>query len=309
MKRKTATKVASEGAGIPLLEYLAARFTYFGREEWMRQIDGGRVSVNGRLAGMLEPLSEGDLVSFDVSAFREPPVDSSVEIVMEDEDFLVVDKSGSLPCHPGGRFFEHSLWFILRQRYGAIHIATRLDRETSGLVLACKSPRAARLAQEMLSSGRLEKRYLALVHGCFPESVEACGYLSMDEDSAIRKKRKYFEEGASGPGPGREACETKFQLVERRESQGGALSLVKAFPLTGRTHQIRATLFSLGYPLVGDKLYGLDEGLFLRFASGTLSPEDRSLLILPAQALHCAELRFFNSAGLPVVALSRPPWL
>ena len=111
---------------------------------------------------------------------------------MEDEDFLIVDKSGNLPCHPSGRYFEHSLWYLLREAYGETRIATRLDRETSGLVLACRSSASAAFAQRALPDGRIEKDYLALVHGVFPDSLSAEGCLTADEGSLVRKKRRYY---------------------------------------------------------------------------------------------------------------------
>ncbi len=308
MDRKTASKVSRDRAGSTLIDFLVSRFTYLGREGWERQIDEGRISVNDESVEASRTLVEGDSVGFDSSGIEEPEVDSSIGIVFEDEDFLIVEKNGSLPCHPGGRFFKNSLWFILTERYGAAHIATRLDRETSGLVLVCKSPESARLAQLRQASGLLDKTYLALVHGSFPCHVSARGYLATDEGSAIRKKRRYFDRARpSGLDEG-ESCETGFELVRTMDSGAGSISLVRAKPVTGRTHQIRATLLGLGFPLVGDKLYGLDEGYFLKFAKGKLEAEDWSRLMLPNQALHCAELRFPGADGLAIAARSEPCW-
>jgi 23S rRNA-/tRNA-specific pseudouridylate synthase len=86
----------------------------------------------------------------------------------------------------------------------------------------------------------------------------------------------------------------------------GDLSLVRASLVTGRTHQIRATLCSLGFHVVGDKLYGLDEGFFLRFVEGTLSGDDRKRLRLDHQALHAERLEFTDRNG-ELVELESPP--
>jgi RluA family pseudouridine synthase len=306
MKRKSATLVAMDGAGSSLLAYLALRFTYLGSGEWREQLREGRLRVNGAVSAEDRILASGDLVDFDASGIVEPEVDGRIGIVYEDADFLIADKGGSLPCHPGGRFFEHSLWFILRERYGSVHIATRLDRETSGLVLVCRKPAAAAFAASALARGVMEKSYVAMVHGSFPERLEARGFLVKDRSSLIRKKRRLVLE--PGPGEDAEACATSFELISRCAHRAGEISMLHARPATGRTHQIRASLFSLGFPLVGDKLYGLDEGFFLRFAAGRLDEEDRERLILPCQALHCASLGFESPSGQRIQATSEPRW-
>jgi len=302
--------VAAGESGSSLLEYLGRRFTYLRRGEWLDQIAAGNLSVNGALGLEGQVLEAGDLVAFDSSAYVEPELEleATIRRVWEDVDFLIVDKKGSLPCHPGGSFFKRSLWYLLREAYGSVHIATRLDRETSGLVLVCKSPEAARFAQGLLSSGSMQKSYLVLVHGHFPDRLAARGYLTKDESSLVRKKRRFVQGELPVGSASTESCETDFELMGSLDGTGGDFSLVLARPRTGRTHQIRASLFSLGYPVVGDKLYGRDEGLFLRLAAGALDEEDSSLLILPNQALHCCALAFISPAGLPIMASSLPEW-
>jgi 23S rRNA pseudouridine955/2504/2580 synthase/23S rRNA pseudouridine1911/1915/1917 synthase len=312
MERKPSAKVLANDSGRTVLDWLSSRFTYFSRQSWLAMLGEGRVKVDGIIAAADRTLRASETVAFSPPPIDEPPIDARCSIVFEDEDYLIVDKSANLPCHPGGRYFEHSLQRLLQTEYGELRIATRLDRETSGLVLACKSAESAAYIQSLQMGGGLEKTYLALVHGRFPGNLEAKGFLTVDTGSAVRKKRRFIS-GAERPEVDkREACWTSFDLVATVDAREPApkshFSLVKARPRTGRTHQIRASLLSLGYPIVGDKLYGLDEGCFLRFAEGLISEEDLSRLILPSQALHCAALYFRSSSGKAVTASSSPTW-
>lgn len=308
MQRRIESRIGREATGAGLLGWLAGRFSYLDEGTWAGEIAAGRLRLNGREAAPDARLEAGDLVAYLPLEEEEPEVDSGYRIVHEDADFLVVDKPPLLPCHPGGRFFEHSLWFLLRERHDFLHIATRLDRETSGLVLVCLNKGSTRHIARLQGEGRLGKRYLALVHGLFPERLEAKGFLGPDTASAVRKRRRFFPSPAGEGGVGLESCATGFRRLLAAESlafpgrgeREGPFSLVEALPSSGRTHQIRASLSSLGFPLVGDKLYGLDPSLFLRFAAGDLGPEDEERLILPYQALHCGALEFEDAEGRPL---------
>jgi RluA family pseudouridine synthase len=313
MKRKPFVRVRAADTGKSLLDYLAARFTYLSSEEWRLMLAEGRVRVDLEQAQADRLLEEGDCLSFDPPETEEPPVDERIAVVYEDEHYLIVNKSGSLPCHPGGRFFEHTLWRVLIDRYGEeagreLRIATRLDRETSGLVLVCKGAAAARFASSALAGHAIRKEYLAMVHGLFPERAEAEGRLIRDEKSLVRKKRAFVASSGEEAHSDGESCSTSFELISGAVLQEGAFSLLRALPRTGRTHQIRASLLGLGFPVVGDKLYGLDEGCFLRFAEGALNGKDLSRLILPNQALHCAALSFEDAEGRRVAARAEPSW-
>jgi 23S rRNA pseudouridine955/2504/2580 synthase/23S rRNA pseudouridine1911/1915/1917 synthase len=217
-----------------------------------------------------------------------------------------------LPIHPGGRFFAHTLWYLLTRDIGKVHIATRLDRETSGLVLAAKDAGTARYLQEQQGLGAIHKTYLALVHGCFPAGPKiANGWLIPDLESVVRKKRRFVSSTAledPGLGPGTESCKTVFATQGSWLAEDGERSRVEARLLTGRTHQIRASLLSLGYPVVGDKLYGLDERFFLRFLENSLTDTDLTRLVLPYQALHCGKLEFLDPDGVRLAFSTPAPW-
>lgn len=284
-RRIAETTVEPDSSGVRLDFYLQKRFSYRSRTEWQKSIAEGEILLNGRQSKPSRRLQAGERIAFLPRILEEPPVDASFEVLEETPDYLIVSKSGNLPCHPAGVFFHHTLWYALRKEFGEkIHIATRLDRETSGVVLAARNSRTAAEFTRALSSQQVHKRYLAIVYGTFPEEYRADGYLSSDPSAAVRKKRRFTEEIP----PDGERAETLFRCLSSRNN----FSLVEAVPRTGRLHQIRATLCSLGFPLVGDKLYGPDETLFTRFLSDSLTEADRARLLLPRQALHAASLRF-----------------
>lgn len=315
MKRRAETRISEAEAGRELLPWLVERFTYLDDSGWRRMIEEGRLRLDGQAADAGSILEAGALLRFEAPPLEEPPVDARFRVVHEEEALLVVDKPGDLPCHPGGRYFNHSLWALLRPRWPEARIVTRLDRETSGLVLvALGAAEAARLGA-LSAEGRIRKDYLALVRGAFPEKLAAAGWLVPDRESRIRKRRR-FQPGEAGakPEPEAEACSTMLRLIGAREVAGfGRLSLVAARLETGRTHQIRATLSSLGFPLLGDLVYGEDEGAFLRFieegekgSTGARVPREGGLGFA-RQALHAWRLELPRKEGGALILAAPPP--
>ncbi len=308
--RRTQIRLPAEADGMPAELWLAQRFTYLDLEAWREELMAGRLFHGEEALGPGDKLRAGAQLKWEAPPIEEPPVNPSWRVAYEDEEILVIDKPAGLPCHPGGRFFSHTLWAMLKEKYGDIHLISRLDRETSGLLLAAKTREAARRYSEMAAKGLIEKRYLVLVHGSFPRGeCAARGWLVPDASSAMRKKRAFVAESAlrgngaqaERPPEGAESCETRFICL----GQEGGFSFLLARPVTGRTHQIRASLFSLGYPVVGDKLYGLDDTLFDRFARGVLTQEDEARLVLPHQALHSFSITMRRGLGIE----APPPWI
>jgi 23S rRNA-/tRNA-specific pseudouridylate synthase len=323
-------RIPAERAGAPLADFLAARFALHSRDRWADEIRAGRVRLNRQAADPEQPVAAGDGLEYHADHIEEPPVRTDVARLFEDRDILVLNKPANLPCHPGGIYFRHTLWFLLRRdfRLASPIFVNRLDRETSGVTLVAKTLDAGRRCQQQIAAGRMEKRYLALVEGDFPDTLLAAGYLVADERPPIRKRRLFVPAAPQEPEPtvpapaekwyakfvqpthrpppppGAKAewAETAFRLLDR----AGPVSEIEARPATGRLHQIRAMLHALGYPVVGDKLYGPDPAIFVRFCDGTLSEADRRLLRLERQALHATSLRFRHPANGRSVEFTAP---
>ena len=294
MTREMNFTIREKDAGKTLTAFMVARFTYHTEVEWARLIAEGRVRVNGYATVPEVLLRTDDVVRYDASDIPEPPVDEAFSVVSDDPLLLVVDKSGNLPCHPGGRYFNHTLWALLKTRCGLADpiLVNRIDRETSGLVMIGKTPEAAQNLWKQFVAHKVAKQYTVFVEGEFPERLEAAGWLSADPASVIRKKRRFTQAEAVSIPPDKESewAETLFERV--RVCNG--FSVVNVRPRTGRLHQIRATLLSLGYPVVGDKLYGLDERWFIKFCEDSLTQDDRARLRMRRQALHAGSLKFIH---------------
>ena len=221
--------------------------------------------------------------------------DHDFAIVAESDDFIVVEKPPFLLVHPTKPSSARTLWGELKQLLafevangGQVSIVNRLDRETSGLVLVAKNAAAARRFGLLMQEQRIAKEYLAIVWG-WPEwethSVDApLARQGAHVPSAIWLKQMIHPSGA----PAR----TDFRVEERftRGVNGEGFAIIRAFPHTGRTHQIRVHLASLGHPIVGDKIYGPDERLYLEFIETGWTPELKRQLLLPRHALHSAAL-------------------
>jgi 23S rRNA pseudouridine1911/1915/1917 synthase len=286
MQRVVKTRIPPGTPPLSLLSYLENRFTYHSRDDWHEMVDQHRMLINGIPAKANMEVEAGDTLEYrpDFDQHPEPDVDTNIEILYEDEYLLAVDKPSNLPCHPAGIYFQNTLWAILKERLDQEpYLVHRLDRETSGIVLVAKSPEIARTLQKTFQDQLARKSYLVLVEGKTPLSFMAEGAIATDTNSAVRKKRCFTPLNTGEKVPeNAQYCKTRFRSLEHHNG----LSLLLAQPHTGRLHQIRATLHSLGYPVVGDKIYGRDETMFIRFIENRLTGSDRNRLRMDHQALH-----------------------
>jgi 23S rRNA pseudouridine1911/1915/1917 synthase len=214
-------------------------------------------------------------------------------VIDESDDWIVVDKPAPLIVHPANNKPEPTLLGGLEQllayevQNGAsLGIVTRLDRETSGIVLISKHKEAARELGRIFERRQAEKRYLAIVHG-WPE---------MDSWECAEP---IISAGELGPSEiwvrqvvspqGRE-CFTRFVVEERFERRGLRFTRIRCLPETGRMHQIRVHLAASGFPILGDKLYSGNGSEYLQWMDTGWTTELQNQLILHRHALHAASL-------------------
>ena len=215
------------------------------------------------------------------------PAELKTWIIHEDEDLLVVNKSGEVVCHPSKFGPTSSLVGSAREYTGldTVHLVFRLDRETSGVVVMAKNPATASRLQKAMQTRHVGKRYLTLLTGERSEEILVDQPLGQDIDSPVHVKDHVRPDGKT--------AQTRFiPLITR-----GGFTACEVRPKTGRKHQIRAHAQWMGNPVVGDKIYGPDPRLFLQFVDEGWTEELQAKLLIRRQALHCAEIDL-RPAGL-----------
>lgn len=213
-------------------------------------------------------------------------------IVYEDERLLVVNKPGDVVCHPSKAGPWSSLVGALREyaKLPTVHLVFRLDRETSGIVVLTKDAGMASRLQVAMQQRNIGKTYLAILTGELSCAAVVDEPLGDDITSPV------FVKSAVVPLGQGQAAVTHFFPV----AAAGGFTLVRVNTLTGRKHQIRAHAQWLGHWIVGDKIYGPDSRLYLEFIDRGWTAALAERLLLPRQALHCAEIDL-RPAGLPHV--------
>ncbi len=277
--------------GLNIREVLAARLGYSSNLIKKLKFSEGGITVNGNFVTVRYVLQRGDVLSLavedkesDVSPYT-IPCDLPLEVIFEDDWVTAVNKPPDMPAHPSLGHKLDTVANALAHRYGdkpyVFRPVNRLDRDTSGCMLTANSKAASYKMYRAMTEGRIRKRYLAVLSGV-PEEKEGRieTYMRRTEDSIIKR----METAADDP-EGKIAV-TEYKVLYCSDD----FSIVEAYPITGRTHQLRVQFAGIGCPIAGDTLYG------------EASPH------IGRQALHCIATTFPHPAdGRPVTVTAPLP--
>ena len=220
------------------------------------------------------------------------PTDTLFEIIEETADFLVVNKTGDLVCHPTKGDAYSSLIGRLRLYYAnqpnvKPSFVNRLDRETSGVVLIAKHPVAHKTLQRQFDQRRVSKRYLAIVEGIPATDGGTIDQpIGREPGSVVIIKQAVIPDGMPSV--------THWKKL----GEGTGVTLLEVQPETGRLHQIRVHLSSIGHPIVGDKIYGPDPLFYLEFAKNGWNHMLEKRLKTRRQMLHAVEMGISDETGI-----------
>jgi 23S rRNA pseudouridine1911/1915/1917 synthase len=294
--------VAADDAGKRLDQFLALRLESVSRARVQEMIAEGKVLVNDAVAKASLKLRGGERLRVLGGAQRAPlkavAEEIPLDIVYEDDDLAVINKPAGMMVHAGagetddarnrGTLVNALLHYLGslssvggELRPGIVH---RLDKETSGLIVVAKNDEAHRKLAAQFARREVKKTYVALVHGSVKaERGTISKSISRDPVRRIRMTTRL-----SG---GREAI-THYRVVRRLDSTFGKFSLLEVRIDTGRTHQIRVHMASLGHAVVGDALYGAPREIHATPAKKKRTSPPADALSLPRNFLHSAELVF-----------------
>lgn len=314
---EVAKRVVSDAeAGWRLDLFLAAKFPQYSRVLLRKAIQAENgVDVDGKHGKPSFRLKPGSIVSFRlVEPPRESPIpeDIPLDVLYEDDDLAVVNKPSNMVVHPSRGHWSGTLVSALAYRFagqlssnrgparpGIVH---RLDRDTSGAIIVAKNDVAHAHLAALFEEKRIQKEYFAI----------ALGGINVDRevvDLPIGHHPKYRVKMAIAPDdPEAKPAKTFFEVVERFRG----FSTVRCMPKTGRTHQIRLHLLSLGCPILCDKLYGgrstlTREELAGQYDRSPKGDENReSTILLARQALHARKITFEHPTTGKILEIEAP---
>ena len=251
------------------------------QKEAQRYISKGRLIIDGepmvKTAGEIE--GDVELIYFE-------PITKGLKPNSVFEEFVVFDKPSGVLIHPQNRKTPYSLIDELKYQFGRdANIAHRIDQETSGLVLCAKNKNSEKDLKMMFEQRKMQKKYLAFVHGEFKEAMTITAPLlrRQDESAIVRMVVKVHEDGKA----------SKTDIKPLKYFTDKDMTLVECSPHTGRQHQIRVHLFHMKHPIAGDPIYGQTEEDIVKFLDKELDAKERVAKSGASRLLlHASELEF-----------------
>ncbi len=242
---------------------------------WLKQHPGS-VRLNGEEALFYFPLKDGDLLEISLEEEHPSenivPVDLPIHIIYEDEDLMVIDKSADMPVHPSIGNYENTLanaaaWYFHRQDIPFVfRCINRLDRDTTGLLILAKHMLSGAILSDQMKKRAIHRTYLAITEGKTDPAGTIDSPIGRTDQSLILRQVDH-ENGDSACTHYLQKCwHPKTFYPETLPVPQDGLSLVQLQLETGRTHQIRVHMTSIGHPLIGDTLYNPETALMNRQA-------------------------------------------
>jgi 23S rRNA pseudouridine1911/1915/1917 synthase len=241
------TIIGGEQQGRTVLAHLASLYPHSSKEAWQEKLDSGEVSLNGIVASGGEVVSSGQALVWERPPWIEPDAPQHFEVLFDDAHLLAVNKPSGLPTLPGGGFMQNTLLRLVQKQFPGANPVHRLGRATSGIVLFAKTPQAAAELFANWNTSRIQKIYRALAQGVAAqdayEIVTAIGLVPHPRIGSV------WAANASG-----KASKSLAKVISRTATT----TIFEVSLYSGRPHQIRIHLASIGHPLLGDPLYGCD---------------------------------------------------
>lgn len=272
--------------------YIASRLQDYSRTFIQGLINNGKIKVSGRVIKNSYEIKKGDLISIELPEIKADEIEPeaiTLDVIYEDDHLLIINKPPDMVVHPARGHAKGTLVNAItyhcnqlsgvngKLRPGIVH---RLDRDTSGIIIVAKTDHAHKEIARQFEQREIKKEYIAVVGG---EVAFDSDVIKLPIGRHYHSKKKEGVRYDIG-----KLSISRYEVVERYRGY----TVLKVFPETGRTHQIRVHMRHIGYPIVADSLYGRKDSLFLSDLLGKDIHNDKPLI--ERQALHASRIGFVH---------------